>query len=131
MASTPNSAPVLFDRALLAKRQERARKLGPAAFLLDRAVGDMEERLGAVRREFADAADIWTPGEGFSHPTRFKSLTRIVPPDSLEVLALPPESLDLAISALALVRQRSARRASANPPRAEAGRATAGGDDRR
>jgi SAM-dependent methyltransferase len=28
-------------------------------------------------------------------------LTRIAPPDSLEVLALPPESLDLAISALA------------------------------
>lgn len=101
MASTPNSAPVLFDRALLAKRQERARKLGPAAFLLDRAVEDMEERLGAVKREFADAADIWTPGEGFSHPTRFKSLTRIAPPDSLEVLALPAESLDLAISALA------------------------------
>jgi len=80
---------------------ERARKLGPAAFLLDRAVEEMEDRLGAVKREFADAADIWTPGEGFLHPTRFKSLTRIAPPDSLEVLALPPESLDLAISALA------------------------------
>jgi SAM-dependent methyltransferase len=48
----------------------------------------------------ADAADICTPGEGFSR-TRFNSFTRIAPPDSLEVLALPPESLDLAISALA------------------------------
>jgi SAM-dependent methyltransferase len=96
-----NSAPVLFDRALLARRQDRARKLGPAAFLLDRVIEDMEERLGAVKREFADVADIWTPGEGFSQPARFKSFTRIGPPDSLEVLDLPPESLDLAISALA------------------------------
>jgi SAM-dependent methyltransferase len=96
-----NSAPVLFDRALLARRQDRARKLGPAAFLLDRVMEDMEERLGAVKREFADVADIWTPGEGFSQPARFKSFTRIAPPDSLEVLDLPPESLDLAISALA------------------------------
>ena len=96
-----NSAPILFDRALLAKRQDRARKLGPAAFLLDRVMEDMQERLGAVRREFADAADIWTPGEGFSHPTGFESFSRIAPPDAQEVLALPPESLDLAISALA------------------------------
>jgi SAM-dependent methyltransferase len=100
MASNPTTAPILFDRALLAKRQDRARKLGPAPFLLDRVVEDLEERLGAVKREFADAADIWTPGEGFSR-TRFNSFTRIAPPDSLEVLALPPESLDLAISALA------------------------------
>ena len=53
-----------------------------------------------MKRDLADAADICTPGEGFSR-TRFNSFTRIAPPDSLEVLALPPESLDLAISALA------------------------------
>jgi SAM-dependent methyltransferase len=101
MVSNPATTPILFDRALLARRQDRARKLGPAAFLLDRVMEDMEERIGAVKREFADAADIWTPGEGFSYPARFKSFTRIAPPDAQEVLALPPESLDLAISALA------------------------------
>src|ERR1700730_16661257 len=101
MVSNPTTTPILFDRALLARRQDRARKLGPAAFLLDRVMADMEERIGAVKREFADAADIWTPGEGFSYPARFKSFIRIAPPDAQEVLALPPESLDLAISALA------------------------------
>jgi SAM-dependent methyltransferase len=100
---TPNSnvAPMLFDRALLAWRQERARKLEPATFLLDRVVADMEERLSAVKREFADSADIWTPGEGVSFGARFKSFTSIAPPDAQEVLALQPESLDLALSALA------------------------------
>jgi SAM-dependent methyltransferase len=101
MDPNPNAAPVLFDRALLARRQDRARRLGPATFLLDRIVEDMEERIGAVRRDFAEVADIWTPGEGFSSHARFKSFARIAPEDSPEVLALQPESLDLAVSALA------------------------------
>jgi SAM-dependent methyltransferase len=101
MTSNSNAAPKLFDRALLAKRQERARKLEPATFLLDRVVADMEERLSAVTREFADAADIWTPDEGVSFGARFKSFARIAPPDAQEVLDLQPESLDLALSALA------------------------------
>jgi SAM-dependent methyltransferase len=101
MASGPNSAPLLFDRALLAQRQDRARKLGPATFLLDRVVEDIEERLGAVKREFADAADIWTPGEGVLARARFKSFARIAPQRAGEALGLQPESLDLALSALA------------------------------
>jgi SAM-dependent methyltransferase len=102
MAPTPPPAPVLFDRTLLAQRQDRARKLGPATFLLDRVVDDMEDRLGAVKRDFADAADIWTPGEGGSLRARFKSFVRIRPPGQQEVLSLQPASLDLALSALAL-----------------------------
>ena len=35
MASSPNAAPILFDRTLLQVRQSRARKLGPETFLLD------------------------------------------------------------------------------------------------
>jgi len=101
MAPNSNAAPNLFDRALLARRQQRARKLGPAVFLLDRVVEDMEERLSAVKREFTDAADIWTPGEGVLVGAHFKSFTRIAPHDAQEVLALPPESVDLALSALA------------------------------
>src|SRR5262249_11091344 len=64
----PTTAPVLFDRALLARRLARAKKLGPATFLIDRVAEDMAERLAAVNREFADVADIWTPGEGLSPP---------------------------------------------------------------
>jgi SAM-dependent methyltransferase len=95
------AAPVLFDRALLLRRQVRAQKLGPATFLFDRVVEDLEERLSSVKREFEAVADIWTPGEGCLPRERFKSVTRVAPaPD--EVLPFPPGSLDLAVSALAL-----------------------------
>jgi SAM-dependent methyltransferase len=101
---TPNltAAPILFDRSLLRARQRRALKQGPATFLLDRVAEDMEERLAAVKRDFADVADIWTPGDALRKPLgdRFKSLTHVALLDS-EVLPLHPEQLDLAISALA------------------------------
>jgi SAM-dependent methyltransferase len=103
MAATQTNAPVLFDRGLLAMRQHRALKQGPATFLLDRIAEDMNERLAAVMRDFADAADIWTPGEGLLAPEgRFKSFTRIAPSgSSQEVLPLQPQWLDLVLSALA------------------------------
>ena len=102
MAPNPTAAPILFDRALLRARQDRARRGGPATFLLDRVTEDMEERLQAVTREFSDAAEIWTPGELLRKPVadRFKSIVRIEP-DETETLRLAPESLDLAVSALA------------------------------
>ena len=103
MAQNPPAAPFLFDRALLRKRQDRARKLGPATFLLDRVAEDMAERLAAVTRSFADAAELWTPGEGSLPRARFGSLTRIAPANSPdEALPMRPESLDLVVSALAL-----------------------------
>ncbi len=104
MASNPTAAPILFDRALLRARQNRALRAGPATFLLDRITEDMEERLHAVLREFADVADIWTPGELLRTPARdrFKSVAHISLRDSeRETLALQPESLDLIVSALA------------------------------
>src|SRR5215471_3836975 len=97
MAEAP---PILFDRALLLQRQARARKLGPATFLLDRVIEDMEERLSAVKREFSAAADIWTPGEGALSRDRVTSVTHLVPARD-EVLPFQPETLDLAVSALA------------------------------
>jgi SAM-dependent methyltransferase len=104
MTSNPTAAPILFDRALLRVRQDRARRGEPATFLLDRVAEDMEERLRAVLREFADAAEIWTPGEILRKPSRdrFKSVARIsVDETGEEVLPVAPESLDLAVSALA------------------------------
>ena len=102
MASSPTTAPILFDRALLRKRQDRAMRLGPATFLLDRVTEDMEDRLAAVRRDFSDAADIWTPGESLRTPRAegFNSIARI-DPDATEALPFSPESLDLVVSALA------------------------------
>lgn len=104
MAPNPNAAPKLFDRALLRARQSRARRGDPATFLLDRVIEDMDERLHAVLRDFSDTADIWTPDAALrSLPSdRFKSVTRISLDDSdQETLPLQPQSLDLAVSALA------------------------------
>ena len=99
MAATDNTAPLLFDRVLLRARQARARKQGEATFLLDRVAEDMAERIAAVRREFADVADIWSPADVLRD--RFKSVRRIGLESGSEVLLLERESLDLAVSALA------------------------------
>jgi SAM-dependent methyltransferase len=102
MASTSNTAPVLFDRALLRARQRRALRGAPATFLLDRVVEDMVDRLQAVTRDFSDVADIWTPNAAAREAlrARFASIRHIGVEDA-EVLPLQPESLDLAVSALA------------------------------
>ncbi|MGY3693882.1 hypothetical protein ACVIGA_003962 [Bradyrhizobium sp. USDA 3240] len=102
MATTPATAPVLFDRASLRARLARAQAAGAATFLLDRATEDMADRLQAVSRGFSSAADIWTPGDGLADALR----GRVASVDPIgfsetEALGLPPESLDLAVSALA------------------------------
>jgi SAM-dependent methyltransferase len=103
MPLNPTTAPILFDRALLRMRQRRALRGEAATFLLDRVAEDMEERLHAVLREFAEVADVWTPDEILREPVRdrFKSVTRIKLESDHETLPLQPESLDLAVSALA------------------------------
>jgi SAM-dependent methyltransferase len=103
-SSENTAAPILFDRALLRMRQGRALRFGPATFLLDRVVEDMEERLHAVLRNFAEVADIGTPGEVLRQPARdrFKSLVHIgLEKFEQETLPFQPESLDLVLSALA------------------------------
>ena len=103
MAQTPSGTPILFDRALLHARQARARKQGEVTFLLDRVAEDFGDRLQAVMRQFAEAADIWTPGELLRGPisSRFNSTTHVAFNSESETLPLPPQSLDLAVSALA------------------------------
>jgi SAM-dependent methyltransferase len=105
MAPSPTAAPRLFDRALLRARQRRALRGEPATFLLDRVAEDMSERLHAVLREFRTAADIGTPGEQLRDVLagRVESLASVALPDlESEPLALAPDSLDLAVSGLAL-----------------------------
>ena len=105
MNSSPTTAPRLFDRALLPARLSRASALGAATFLLDRVAGDVAERLHAVLREFTMAADVGTFGEQLRQVLsgRVKELKFIALPElESEPLALAPESLDLAVSALAL-----------------------------
>jgi SAM-dependent methyltransferase len=101
MTTDQTSAPVLFDRSLLLQRQRRAAR-APETFLRDRVVEDLGDRLAAVKRAFRDATDVWTPG-GLQAPftNRFASFAH-VPESVREELALAPQSLDLALSVLAL-----------------------------
>ncbi len=102
MAANPNTAPILFDHAVLRARQARALRGEPATFLLDRVNEDMVERLQAVTRNFLDVADVWTPGTALQELLRgrFASIGHVGLENS-ETLPLQPESLDLAVSALA------------------------------
>ena len=89
---------------LLRARQDRARRCGPATFLLDRVAEDMAERLHAVVREFKSGADIGTPGDQVRNALagRLRSTrARRSAGQESEPLPLEPESLDLAVSALA------------------------------
>jgi SAM-dependent methyltransferase len=105
MALNPLQAPILFDRALLRARQNRALRAGPATFLLDRVAADMGERLHAVLREFKRAADVGTAGDQVRNvlAARVDQLVRVgLPEQESEPLPFQPESLDLVVSALAL-----------------------------
>jgi SAM-dependent methyltransferase len=105
MTANPGAAPVLFDRALLRARQHRSLKLGAETFLLDRVAQDMAERLQAVLRKFVAIADVGTPGDQVRHALagQVGALSHVELPDiESEGLALQPQSLDLAVSALAL-----------------------------
>lgn len=56
----PQVPPLLFDRALLRARRQRA--AGSDNFLLDRAAADLAERLMTVKRRFPLVLDLGTPG---------------------------------------------------------------------
>ncbi|MBN9021406.1 MAG: methyltransferase domain-containing protein [Rhizobiales bacterium] len=112
-----SAPPTVFDRRLLAARRARAGAAVPD-FLLRHVAGDIVERLGAVQRTFAVAADIGTPlpllAEAVAASGRAGRTVRLAPPGTPpgrgietvvgdeELLPFAPASLDLAVSALAL-----------------------------
>ncbi len=103
--TNPSSAPKLFDRAALRGRLARAERLGAESFLLDAVRGDLAERLGAVLRSFSHAIDVGTPLAGL-HDVLAGRAERVDHVDLFasddEDLRLSPQSIDLAVSALAL-----------------------------
>jgi SAM-dependent methyltransferase len=100
---TDRSVPHLIDRDALRARQARARRGEPVTFLLERAAEDMQERLQAVLRDFKDVADIWTAADISPAMSQATSITRIGMFDAAdETLPLAPQSIDLALSVLAL-----------------------------
>src|ERR1043165_5926506 len=104
--------PLVFDRALLRRRQARARTLGFETFLLDRVASDLADRLGAVLRQFEMAVDLGTPTDAVrtacAGGTSVGRLFRAAFSRDADVIAdeeaLPfrDASLDLVVSALAL-----------------------------
>jgi SAM-dependent methyltransferase len=108
-------APIIFDRALLRRRQERARHLGPATFLLERVAQDLAERLNTVVRKFDVAVDLATPATDVRRALADNpAIGRLIvaqrgdPDGGLtvaadeEALPFADGSLDLVVSALAL-----------------------------
>jgi SAM-dependent methyltransferase len=115
------AVPSLFDRPLLRRRRERALRLGPETFLIDRIAEDFADRLAAVLRRFDVAADIGTPtGAVRAALARGGTIGRFISVDPVfaampgpdttgdrvvadaEALPFKPECLDLAVSGLAL-----------------------------
>lgn len=111
-----SAGPTIFDRNLLRRRQQRARALGPATFLLDRVATELGDRLAVVLRQFERAVDLGTPTdvlrrvlmESGKVATVISATTGIHSDNKLHVAAdeefLPfgDGSLDLVVSALAL-----------------------------
>jgi SAM-dependent methyltransferase len=113
--STPTR---LFDRALIEARRRRARRIGPATFLLDRVAEDFADRLATVLRRFERAVDLGTPTQavraalagndgigtmiavGRAFDGGDPAPLRIVA--DLEALPFGAGSLDLVVSAFAL-----------------------------
>jgi SAM-dependent methyltransferase len=104
--------PLVFDRALLRKRRERARALGPETFLIDRVAADLAERIDAVLRQFEVAVDLATPTDAVRAALAGNAaIGRLIaagssPDDDIvadeEALPFRDGSLDLVVSALAL-----------------------------
>ena len=116
-----SESPLIFDRALIRRRQRRAKFLDAVTFLLDRAADDLVDRLGAVLRRFDIAVDLGTPTDAVRNAlARCGAADTIVavritdedlPPASgnekivvadEEALPLRDGALDLVVSALTL-----------------------------
>src|SRR5579872_1823422 len=114
-------SPLIFDRTLMRKRRRRARALGAATFLVDRAADDLAGRLGAVLRRFDVAVDLGTHTDAARTAlARLGSVATIIAARSIdepassatanmkvvvadeEALPFRDGSLDLVVSVLAL-----------------------------
>ena len=108
-------APVIFDRALVRRRQKRALAQGPADFLLVAAVEELMARLSAVQRAFRRAIDLGgpTPMLAQALAQSGREVVRVGDDPAFagdgefvlaedETLPVAPASFDLVVSALAL-----------------------------
>jgi SAM-dependent methyltransferase len=112
------AAPLIFDRSLLRLRRQRAYRLGPVTFLIDRAAEDLAERLSAVLRRFPLAVDLGSPTDVVRRALADShAIETIIAVDSIayclagsglrvvadeELLPFADGALDLVVSGLAL-----------------------------
>lgn len=84
--------PELFDPVKSRLAETRARRIGPATFLLERAAEDLVDRLAAVQRDFESALDIGTPdaafGKALEHAGQAKRFQSAAEPEPAEEYAL-------------------------------------------
>lgn len=99
-----SACPAIFDRGLLRLRQQRARALGPATFLLDRVASELGERLAVVLRRFDRAADLGTLTDAVRRVLVESGKVGTMADVIIDEEALPfaDGSLDLVVSALSL-----------------------------
>ncbi len=111
--------PIIFDRALLRARRQRAMAQGAVTFLLDHVARELGERLDGVLRRFELAVDLGTPGDQARRALAGSGkIGTLIAADPLagarvsdaalkiaadeETLPFRDASLDLVVSALAL-----------------------------
>jgi len=107
------AAPEIFDRKLARSRAQRAIARGAPDFLMRRASEDLDERLGAIRRDFPRALDLATPTSHFAEVLAARSKGRVLRAAPFaradasavideEVIPFAAQSFDLIVSGLAL-----------------------------
>jgi len=94
---------IIFDRALLHRRQKRAANLGPAAFLLNRAEEDLVDRMSSITRTFERVALVDTvctePLEKFLSSRGVKQIHTVhIENETESLLCKPDTQYDLVIS---------------------------------
>jgi len=114
--SGPINWQALFDQHALKAHTQRARKLGPATFLIERVAEDLADRLSVVLRKFPIAVDLASPTDAVrqrlaaigSIGTVASAVVEGRPGDPLrviqneELLPFGDQTLDLVVSALSL-----------------------------
>lgn len=87
----------IFDQKALELRRQRALRHGQRLFLAERAMEDISERLGFVRRRFGRALLVGCPDARLAEPIGGAAEQLLLVPTLADVAQFPPGSFDLLI----------------------------------
>lgn len=94
--------PNIFDRKARALRRDRAARIPGQSFLVREAAAGVAERVGAANRRFHNALEVGSADAGFELMKPLADQWTRAALAENEILGLPPQSFDLAVSVLAL-----------------------------